>query len=154
MKKIEKNKGITLIALVITIIILLILAGISVTTLQGENGVITNASKAAFKTEVSGIKEQVLTDRIMDIDKKELQFATLDKLIGRTDKYNEIISMEDGKLVYDKEKVSEKEAKWLEEMDIHEKQGVIPIYTAEQLQKIASRANCNYRGDRRHRIRF
>ena len=34
----RKNKGITLISLVITIIILLILAGISIATLTGENG--------------------------------------------------------------------------------------------------------------------
>ena len=36
----EKNLGITLIALVITIIILLILAGVSIVTLMGENGIL------------------------------------------------------------------------------------------------------------------
>lgn len=36
----NKQKGITLIALVITIIILLILAGISISTLTGENGIL------------------------------------------------------------------------------------------------------------------
>ena len=42
----KNNKGITLIALVITIIILLILAGISIATLTGENGVLNKANKA------------------------------------------------------------------------------------------------------------
>ena len=47
MKKTFKNaKGITLIALVITIIILLILAGISIAFLNGENGIITKSKLA------------------------------------------------------------------------------------------------------------
>ena len=40
MKRIRKNKGITLIALVITIIVLLILAAVSIATLTGENGIL------------------------------------------------------------------------------------------------------------------
>ena len=44
-------KGITLIALVITIIILLILAGVSIATLTGENGILTRASDAKETTE-------------------------------------------------------------------------------------------------------
>ena len=39
----KNNKGITLIALVITIIVLLILAGISIAMLTGENGILTNS---------------------------------------------------------------------------------------------------------------
>ena len=39
MKKIKGEKGITLIALVITIIVLLILAGVSISMLTGENGI-------------------------------------------------------------------------------------------------------------------
>ncbi len=46
MKNMKDNKGITLIALVITIIVLLILAGISIATLTGKNGVLTKASIA------------------------------------------------------------------------------------------------------------
>ena len=52
MKKIEmKEKGITLIALVITIIVLLILAGVTIATLTGDNGILTKASEAKEKTE-------------------------------------------------------------------------------------------------------
>ena len=40
------NKGITLIALVITIIVLLILAGISISMLSGENGILTQVEVA------------------------------------------------------------------------------------------------------------
>ncbi len=45
------NKGITLIALVITIIVLLILAGVAIATLTGDNGVLTKAAKAKQETQ-------------------------------------------------------------------------------------------------------
>ena len=44
MKKEEKIKGITLIALVITIIVMLILAGVTIGTLFGENGILTRSN--------------------------------------------------------------------------------------------------------------
>ena len=48
-KKVEK--GITLISLVVTIIVLLILAGISIAMLTGENGILTQAKNAKKETE-------------------------------------------------------------------------------------------------------
>ena len=42
----EQKDGITLIALVVTIVVLLILAGVSILMLTGENGIITQSSKA------------------------------------------------------------------------------------------------------------
>lgn len=50
-EKISNMRGITLIALVITIIVLLILAGVTIATLTGENGILTRASEARDKTE-------------------------------------------------------------------------------------------------------
>ena len=41
-----KNNGITLISLVVTIIVLLILAGVTISMLFGDNGIITMAQKA------------------------------------------------------------------------------------------------------------
>ena len=55
----KDNKGITLIALVITIIVLLILAGVSIAMLTGNNGILTQATNAAGQTDVAGIKEKV-----------------------------------------------------------------------------------------------
>ena len=49
----EENKGITLIALVITIIVLLILAGVAIAMLSGENGILKKAAEAKTKTEES-----------------------------------------------------------------------------------------------------
>ena len=48
--KFKNAKGITLIALVITIIVLLILAGVTIATLTGDNGILTQAGKAKDKT--------------------------------------------------------------------------------------------------------
>lgn len=59
MKSINKNKGITLIALVITIIVLLILAGISIATLTGDSGILKEASKAKEETKLGEVKEKV-----------------------------------------------------------------------------------------------
>ena len=49
----KKKNGITLIALVVTIIVLLILAGISISMLTGQNGILNRASEAKEKTEVA-----------------------------------------------------------------------------------------------------
>ena len=54
----ERSKGITLIALVITIIVLLILAGVSIATLTGENGILSQATKAKKETEEAKKKEE------------------------------------------------------------------------------------------------
>ena len=55
----DMNKGITLIALVITIIVLLILAAVSIATLTGENGILTRANDAKTSTEIAEEKEKV-----------------------------------------------------------------------------------------------
>ena len=54
----NRNSGITLIALVITIIVLLILAGVSIAMLTGDNGLLTQAAKAKEATEKAQAEEQ------------------------------------------------------------------------------------------------
>ena len=58
----NKNKGITLIALVITILILLILAGISISALTNQ-GLLKNAKEAKNRTEVAQKEEQDLLNQ-------------------------------------------------------------------------------------------
>lgn len=53
----KKQNGITLIALVITIIVLLILAGVSIAMLTGDNGILTKAGIARDETRDAEIKE-------------------------------------------------------------------------------------------------
>ena len=50
-----KNKGITLVALVVTIVVLLILAAISINLVLGQNGLITYAKKASKETKESAL---------------------------------------------------------------------------------------------------
>ena len=60
LRKIKKNvKGITLIALVVTIIALLILAGVAINLTIGDNGIITRAQKARLTSELATYKEEL-----------------------------------------------------------------------------------------------
>ena len=61
----RNQKGITLIALVITIIVLLILAGVSIAMLTGNNGILSNARRAQTQT-VTKSNEEVLKLGISD----------------------------------------------------------------------------------------
>lgn len=75
-ERIKQNGGITLLALVITIIVLLILAGVSIGMIAGDGGIIGKANDAKLETEKSDIEEQINTivirnsgDYTMDKDK-------------------------------------------------------------------------------------
>ncbi len=62
-----KNKGITLIALVISIIVLLILAGVTIAALSGDNGILTRAKEAKEKTEQAQQEEEQTLSNIENI---------------------------------------------------------------------------------------
>ncbi len=61
----RKQKGITLVALVITIIVLLILAGVSISMISGDDGIATKASQAAEKTKEKSDEE---LDKLASVD--------------------------------------------------------------------------------------
>ena len=54
-----KNKGITLIALVVTIVVLLILAGITISLVFSENGIISKSKNAKEQTQIAQVREQL-----------------------------------------------------------------------------------------------
>ena len=58
-KEAKKNRGITLISLIVTVIVLLILAGISIATLNGDSGIIKKSKEAKEQTEIAEEKEVV-----------------------------------------------------------------------------------------------
>jgi type II secretory pathway pseudopilin PulG len=64
--KLKNEKGITLIALVITIIVIIILAAISVTMLTGENGILNQAGRAKEKTADAENDENAILSRMND----------------------------------------------------------------------------------------
>ena len=55
----KNNKGITLIALVVTIIVLLILAGVSIAMLSGQNGILNRASESTWKSKLGDAESTV-----------------------------------------------------------------------------------------------
>ena len=60
----KKEKGITLIALVITIIVLLILAGITILMITGQDGILNKATRAKKQMEVGRQKEEMVIDQL------------------------------------------------------------------------------------------
>ena len=105
----KKNaRGITLIALVITIIVLLILAGVTINALSGENGIITKSKEAKIKTEKSKTIEKInlailtaMTKGDGDIDNATLR-EELEKegLTVKTEGNNLPWDVSDGKYIY------------------------------------------------------
>ena len=85
----KREKGITLIALVVTIIVLIILASISIGTLTGKNGIIGQSKDAKEQTEIAEEKEVVSlaatkaagVDRYGNVTKDNLE-KELDELAG------------------------------------------------------------------------
>ena len=66
MRNVRESNGITLIALVITVIVLLILAGVTIATLTGDNGILRNAAKAKEETEKAQEEEQIKLEEMED----------------------------------------------------------------------------------------
>ena len=87
----NSNNGITLIALVITIIVLLILAGVSIAMLTGENGVLTKATESKEQTEIGQEKEEIkmayAAAKTGKVD-KIAEDVTADELNAELDKLN------------------------------------------------------------------
>ena len=59
MNKLKNKKGITLIALVVTVVVLIILAGVSINAVLGNNGIIKKANQAASVTKEAEVKEAI-----------------------------------------------------------------------------------------------
>ena len=89
--QLKSAKGITLIALVITIIVLLILAAVSIATLTGENGILTRASDASRETEIASVKEQAQLD-ISNWIAEELENGR-DATVNTPEKVQEILEL-------------------------------------------------------------
>ena len=89
MGKHKKNKvsGITLIALVVTIIVLLILAGVSIMMLTGDNGILTRAGEARDRTEISQIVESAKLDILAQITENQGSGISKDELKAILSKY-------------------------------------------------------------------
>lgn len=98
MRKVKKNivkkqTGITIIALVITIVVLLILAGITIGAITGNNGIIGQAQTAKTNTEREQIREQIDVMVVQSIGKN----GNVDKEVLMP----KLETLPDGKEIYD-----------------------------------------------------
>ena len=86
--QIRNNKGITLIALVITIIILIILAGVSISLVLDENGIVKKAKEAKENMQIAGEEEKELLGKIENfIDDTLKNEGENDEIIEDTTEY-------------------------------------------------------------------
>lgn len=151
----KQKNGITLIALVITIIVLLILAGITIATLTGQNGILTKANDAKNETESKSLKEEIelavgskyITDKVngsgnLEEELKNIKDATVTKVEegiynvernGHSYTVYDDGNIENGKLdIWDGETIEKPDVD--EDKNWH-------IYTAEQMKFFAKYCN-------------
>ena len=100
-KKLKKiDNGITLIALVITIIILLILAGVSIAMLTGENGILTQALNAKNRTDeaddIEKVKLSVSEAQIGDNGYQELNSNNLQEAVNNQFQGRNVVVLNNG----------------------------------------------------------
>ena len=99
----KRNKGITLIALVVTLVILLVLAGITIAALRGENGLLSKTKQAREKYSISEAKEKLTTKlmqlqtEVTDEEQRNATIEDINKLVDENSKYydKEIESVKD-----------------------------------------------------------
>ena len=96
MRKGSNNVGITLIALVVTIVVLLILAGVSLNLVLGNNGIITKAQDAKLMTRAGSAEDEVELWKSDNYIARTSNQATIDK-------ETMLQGLKDKKLVYEEE---------------------------------------------------
>ncbi len=123
----NNQKGITLIALIITIIVMLVLVGVTINVAL-NGGLFEKGEKAAYQTNASTIKEMVALKKAEVLagyngksqDDYKITMNGLE-LTGNLKEFETKLTVsKDGTLYYIKDEVTEKEIKWLEEIGITE----------------------------------
>lgn len=100
MEKIKNQKGITLVALVVTIIILILLAGVSINLVLGDKGIFNKAKQATEKYEIAQERESLeveIADIYTEIIENENKIATLQDLYLKLNKDKYEIELDDEK---------------------------------------------------------
>lgn len=124
----KSNKAITLVALVLTIIILIILAGVSVSVLFNQDGIITKAKQAQKSTEISKITEQLELEKenyLLENEEKTLTLegyidyiinkGIVDNIQNGADENSKIITVNNYMFLIEKEEQSELKIKYIGE---------------------------------------
>ena len=154
-KGIKQTKGITLIALVITIIILLILAGISIAMLTGQNGLLTKALKAKEEHLISQYKEEInliiaeeVAERKTEI-KEEPMIVSLEQKIRK----KEWVNQEKVKQ-YNEEGITEEQAENNKYLFVESKEGYEFIIEVDNEKETAKITEANKTPKEEHTITY
>lgn len=127
--KILETKGITLVALVVTIIVLLILAGVTISTVFSDNGIITKAKYAAFATKIAMYRDTVSLYSLSQAMNNE-NGQTSDIYVTDAEQMKEILGgnmddeeagkygIQDNELRYKDENVTDQEREWLTQLGV------------------------------------
>ncbi len=113
------NKGITLISLVITIIVMIILAGVSISGILNA-GTVDITKEIAFKTEAKDIKD-AWESKIIGMDSTFLEYADLRDILSDLNADEDLLSkleIQNGELVYKNDMCTQEEKQWLEGVGI------------------------------------
>lgn len=103
MRKTKENGGITLVALVVTIVVLLILAGVSINLVLGNSGIIAKAKEAKDETQLTGVKEKlamIIGEYPMSPEYANMEDFLVSKIPNDIDS---VTDLENGKLEVEKE---------------------------------------------------
>lgn len=122
----KNNKGITLIALIITIIVLLLLSGVAIITLTGENGIINRAEIATEKTIIKNaeeiIKLIIIENKIAENEENQSDYLEnnqlIEKIISKLKSEGYNIEKDKDTVTYGKEQI--KISDFLEKKEAHE----------------------------------
>ena len=127
MKKINviEEKGITLLALVITIIVMLILVGVTI-TLVIQGGLFDSAKKAKYQTEISEIKDALETEKVLKVSENGgkvpidygITLNDLDISESLKEGYKDELIISNGILYYNPDNIEETRKNWIEEINI------------------------------------
>ena len=107
------KKGITIVALIITVILMLILASVSV-TVSINSGLFENTKNAKLRTEITEIQERLMK-KIM-INEGQVLNGTINEVLGIDSQYNDKLRIENSKIVYLKSKKEKLENNFLNEL--------------------------------------
>ena len=122
--KLIHKKGISLIVLIVTIIVIIILAAAVILTIT-KNNPVSSAKEATFKEDMANIQDELsmyiskkYTDNPLSFEKSNINLSgdSMVTELPSTKKYKDKVSVVEGNLVVNKNKVNSEEKKWFNEV--------------------------------------
>ena len=122
--KLTQKRGISLIVLIVTIIVIIILAAAVILTIT-KNNPVSSAKEATFKEDMSNIQDELsmyiskkYTDNPLSFEKSSINLSGNGMVteLPSTKKYKDKVSVVEGNLILNKNKVNSEEKKWFNEV--------------------------------------